>query len=282
MATLNADGVLQSEDPVADPEQLPVETLEASAVSEEGAESLEVIAEQTDQAVDNEALQEPAIVDTRVNVVSPEGEEQLLASEIAAAQALINEVSVPAVAGSSNVVAQTSQDAPPEATNAAQSAIEPAPQSQARSRNISQPPVASQTVVATQPATNVPPQNSAQTERERIRAIKARELARIKAITDDCVIGGKIHREAAVGNLAYVKNCMSVGVNPDLTQSNRWTVLHIAARNGHLNMAKLLVAQGAQINAKAADGSTPLDMAIASRHQSLQRFLASRGGVRSN
>lgn len=282
IATLNADGVLQSEDPVADPEQLPVETLEASAVSEEGAESLEVIAEQTDQAVDNEALQEPAIVDTRVNVVSPEGEEQLLASEIAAAQALINEVSVPAVAGGNNVVAQTSQDAPPEATSAAQSAIEPAPQSQARSRNISPSPVASQTVVTTQPATNIPPQNSAQTERERIRAIKARELARIKAITDDCVIGGKIHREAAVGNLAYVKNCMSVGVNPDLTQSNRWTVLHIAARNGHLNMAKLLVAQGAQINAKAADGSTPLDMAIASRHQSLERFLASRGGVRSN
>lgn len=280
--TLNANGVLQSEDPVADPEQLPVESLGASAVSEEGAESLEVIAEQTDQAVDNEALQEPAIVDTRVNVVSPEGEEQLLASEIAAAQALINEVSVPAVAGGNNVVAQTSQDAPPEATSAAQSAIEPAPQSQARSRNISPSPVASQTVVTTQPATNIPPQNSAQTERERIRAIKARELARIKAITDDCVIGGKIHREAAVGNLAYVKNCMSVGVNPDLTQSNRWTVLHIAARNGHLNMAKLLVAQGAQINAKAADGSTPLDMAIASRHQSLQRFLASRGGVRSN
>lgn len=320
LALSTTNSIPQSEDPVTDPEQLPVESLGSSAVSEEGdttqgstesesvsatdpegsesalnptqvtqnpelvegAESREVIAEQTDQAVDNEALQEPAVVDTRVNVVSPEGEEQLLASEIAAAQALINEVSVPAVVGGGNAVAQTSQNAPLEATNAAEPTVEPPPQPQARSRNTSQPLVASQTVVTTQPAANVPPQNSAQTERERIRAIKARELARIKAITDDCVIGGRIHREAAVGNLAYVKNCMSVGVNPDITQSNRWTVLHIAARNGHLNMAKLLVAQGAQINAKAADGSTPLDMAIASRHQSLERFLASRGGVRSN
>ena len=335
---LNSNAVLQSEDPVADPEQLSVNSLESSVESEasqesgstqssteaflsesadpdevtdsspdgsdleanetqvasgsdlaEGAKANEVVAAENDQAVDNEASQEPTVADTRVNAARPEWEEQLLASEIAAAQALINEVSASAVTGSAesngaNTSPQNGQSTTPVAPAVTPSPVGSVTQSQSRSRNTAQPSVSNQNVNPAQSTsnTNGSAQSSPQTERERIRAIKARELARIKAITDDCVIGGKMHREAAAGNLAYVKNCMSVGVSPDITQSNRWTVLHIAARSGYLNMAKLLVAQGAQVNAKAADGSTPLDMAIAARHPSLERFILSRGGVRSN
>ncbi|WP_022951858.1 ankyrin repeat domain-containing protein [Leucothrix mucor] len=322
---LNSNAVLQSEDPVADPEQLSVNSLESEASQESGStqssteaflsesadpdqvadsspdssgleaqvasgsEANEVVTAENDQAVDNEASQEPTVVDTRVNAARPEWEEQLLASEIAAAQALINEVSAPAVTGSAesngaNTSPQNTQSTTPVAPAVTPSPVGATTQSQSRSRNTAQSSVSNQAVTTAQSTsnTNASAQSSPQTERERIRAIKARELARIKAITDDCVIGGKMHREAAVGNLAYVKNCMSVGVSPDITQSNRWTVLHIAARSGYLNMAKLLVAQGAQVNAKAADGSTPLDMAIAARHPSLERFILSRGGVRSN
>ncbi|MGB1309594.1 MAG: ankyrin repeat domain-containing protein [Leucothrix sp.] len=118
-----------------------------------------------------------------------------------------------------------------------------------------------------------------QQERARIQAIKAQKMARINSITKDCVTSGKIHRQVAAGNLPYVKNCLSVGVDPNVTQSNRWTLLHLASLGGYLNMAKLLVAKGASINAKAADGKTPLDMAVEQKKERLVRYLRTRGGV---
>jgi len=116
-------------------------------------------------------------------------------------------------------------------------------------------------------------------ERQRLQAFKKKEMARIKAVTDDCTVGGKIHREAAAGNLTFVKSCMAVGVDPNVAQSNRWTLLHIAARSGHLNMSKLLIAKGARVNAKAADGQTALDMAIAQKKSKVVDYLKTRGGV---
>lgn len=116
-------------------------------------------------------------------------------------------------------------------------------------------------------------------ERARIQAIRAQKTARINSITKDCVTSGKIHRQVIAGNLAYVKNCLSVGVNANLTQSNRWSLLHLASLGGYLNMAKLLLAKGADINAKAADGKTPLDMATDQKKERLVTYLRSRGGV---
>ena len=118
-----------------------------------------------------------------------------------------------------------------------------------------------------------------QKERARLQALKAQKIARISSITKDCVTSGKIHRQVIAGNLPYVKNCLSVGVDPNLTQSNRWTLLHLASLGGYLNMAKLLVAKGATVNAKAADGKTPLDMATEQKQERLVTYLRSRGGV---
>ena len=116
-------------------------------------------------------------------------------------------------------------------------------------------------------------------ERQRIRIFKEKELARIETVTNDCVVGGKVHREAASGNLAFVKSCMAVGVDPNLTNGNRWTLLHIAARSGYLNMSKLLVAKGVRINAKSAGGLTALDMASDQRQSKMVSYLKTRGGV---
>lgn len=251
-------------------------------------ETISAVGTEGDQSLDNESAPEaPRVVDTRFNAVSPQGEEQLLASEIAAAQALLNETNTPPAstvtsaddfgAASDTNLPNPTTEVVPEVTSQPAAVVQPP----ARSRNSSPPSSIATVQTPVAQSRPVVAQAAPQTERERIRAVKARELARIKSITDDCVIGGKMHREAAAGNLGYVKNCMSVGVSPDITQSNRWTMLHIAARSGHLNMAKLLVAQGAQVNAKAADGSTPLDMAVAARHPSLERFILSRGGVRA-
>lgn len=122
---------------------------------------------------------------------------------------------------------------------------------------------------------------TALTERQRIRAFKEKELARIKAVTSGCVTGGKVHREAAAGNLSFVKSCMAVGVDPNLAQSDGWTLLHIASRSGHLNMSKLLIAKGARVNAKSAEGLTALDMAITQRQSKVVNYLKRRGGLTS-
>ena len=116
-----------------------------------------------------------------------------------------------------------------------------------------------------------------QEKRKKLQVLKQQKIARIKSITDDCTIGGKILKQASLGNLAYVKNCLSVGVSANLTQGNGWSLLHVAARGGSLNLCKLLLAKGAVVNAKAPNGQTALDMAIALRKDRVAAYLITRG-----
>ena len=50
-----------------------------------------------------------------------------------------------------------------------------------------------------------------------------------------------------------------MGVNAK--SERRRTPLHSAAREGHKEVIELLIAKGADVNAKDDDGATPLDMA---------------------
>jgi hypothetical protein len=118
-----------------------------------------------------------------------------------------------------------------------------------------------------------------QQERKKLQAIKAEKIARISSVTKDCTTNGKIHRQVEKGNLAYVKNCLSFGIDPNVSQGNQRSLLHLASSGGYLNMAKLLLAKGADINAKAVDGKTPLDMANEKNQERLVNYLRSRGGV---
>ena len=44
------------------------------------------------------------------------------------------------------------------------------------------------------------------------------------------------------------------------------TPLHFASAKGHKEIAELLIAEGAEVNAKDEDGKTPLDYAIGRKH----------------
>ena len=56
-----------------------------------------------------------------------------------------------------------------------------------------------------------------------------------------------------------------------------WTPLHKAATFGNLPIAKLLIGEGANVNAKTEDGETPLDYAYAAfavrRDPAMVKFL---------
>ena len=263
----------------------------------------------TDQA--SAANSETGIVDansTTDNTViesSGSAEEKLLAQErlnreLLAAQALVRSREAQARSAAARVAAEKANAARnAEAEKTAQSPANSVPTPGADEVEVEEPvnqPIAvgrqarvNQTIGEVDPSqsaveeTEPSPvvQKPQLSERERIRSFKQKELARIKAVTDDCTVGGKIHREAAAGNLSFVKACMAVGVDPNLAQSNRWTLLHIAARSGHLNMSKLLLAKGAKVNAKSSDGQTPLDMAIAQRKTKVVNYLKTRGGVKT-
>ncbi|MHB0945986.1 MAG: ankyrin repeat domain-containing protein [Sedimentisphaerales bacterium] len=60
------------------------------------------------------------------------------------------------------------------------------------------------------------------------------------------------------------------------TNLNR-TPLHLAAMNGHREMAEMLLSKGSDINAKDSDGNTPLHFAAAGGHLDLCGFLLEKG-----
>jgi cytohesin len=54
--------------------------------------------------------------------------------------------------------------------------------------------------------------------------------------------------------------------------------LHKAAENGQKEIAELLIAEGADMNAKDDYGNTPLDRAIAIEHSETSDLLRKHGG----
>ncbi|MFQ5937143.1 MAG: ankyrin repeat domain-containing protein [Acidiferrobacterales bacterium] len=57
------------------------------------------------------------------------------------------------------------------------------------------------------------------------------------------------------------------------------TPLHWAATGGHRTSAELLIAEGANVNAKSADGTTPLAVARLLRHQEIVNVLQRHGAL---
>lgn len=56
-----------------------------------------------------------------------------------------------------------------------------------------------------------------------------------------------------------------------------YTLLHVAALNGHVPLLKLLISGGSEINARSNDGSTPLHLAVSRGHLQCVRFLVRQG-----
>jgi len=97
------------------------------------------------------------------------------------------------------------------------------------------------------------------------------------------VIGGEIHEAARAGDLPRVRALLAV--EPELAKrhdaKHPQTPLHLAAAQGNVPLAELLLLHGADINAvDLTTGCTPLHLAAHHGHRQMIRFLLSRGASR--
>jgi len=95
------------------------------------------------------------------------------------------------------------------------------------------------------------------------------------------VPAGEIHAAVAAGDLARVEALLaadrSLASAPDPANQFQEQPLHIAARTGRVDLARLLVAAGAAVDAGDSDQSTPLDVAALNRQPAMVSYLLSAG-----
>ena len=90
--------------------------------------------------------------------------------------------------------------------------------------------------------------------------------------------GRSIHRAAMNGNIEAVKQHLDAGTDVNAKDVIKRTPLHYAAFYGHKVVAELLIAEGADVNAKnGLSGETPLHHAAYGGHKEIVELLIANG-----
>ena len=91
-------------------------------------------------------------------------------------------------------------------------------------------------------------------------------------------------KAAEDGNIEAVKQHLADGA--EVNAAIKWTPLHYAAGEGHKGIAELLIAKGANVNAKIVSGlfqgQTPLDVAEEAEHTEIADLLRKNGAKTSD
>ncbi|MBI4559347.1 MAG: ankyrin repeat domain-containing protein [Candidatus Hydrogenedentes bacterium] len=122
-----------------------------------------------------------------------------------------------------------------------------------------------------------------QTAVEKVRRITVRVLALTVVGIAVCIAllyGGvaSFHAAARDGDSAAAKKWLAVGFSPNLRHPRTLdTPLIEAARHGHLDMVKLLVEKGANVNLQGEAWYAPLHCAAAAGHIEVMKFLLDHG-----
>ncbi|XRM48116.1 hypothetical protein ABZX51_011056 [Aspergillus tubingensis] len=78
------------------------------------------------------------------------------------------------------------------------------------------------------------------------------------------------------GDLKRVKTLINRRANVNASDRWRWTALHMAAYGGYNEIAKELIAAGADLTARTVDGETPLRLAETNRHVDVAATIQNR------
>jgi ankyrin repeat protein len=85
---------------------------------------------------------------------------------------------------------------------------------------------------------------------------------------------------SSLGNLARVEEVLRSEPEVNVTDEGGYSAVHAAAENGHIEVLKLLIARGANLN-PFVDGLTPLDLAITSGRSEVIALLTQHGATKS-
>ena len=89
-----------------------------------------------------------------------------------------------------------------------------------------------------------------------------------------------LHSAAAAREVAIARLLIAHGANVNAKQTESgFTPLHESAANGDKEFARLLLENGADINAKMKDGKTPLAYAVSRNQSEIAAFLRERGAA---
>ncbi len=90
-----------------------------------------------------------------------------------------------------------------------------------------------------------------------------------------------IHLSADNGNIEAVKQHLAAGTDVNVKDADMggWTPLHYAAAQGHKEIAKLLIAEGANLNATDYIGTRPLHMAAYMKSDVAELLIANGADV---
>jgi outer membrane protein assembly factor BamB len=92
--------------------------------------------------------------------------------------------------------------------------------------------------------------------------------------------GEALHEAARRGDLARVRSLLDSGVKPDSEGRHGFTALMVAAGEGHVEVARLLVARGADVNARERFfGQTVMANAVRGKSPALVRWLLEKGST---
>jgi ankyrin repeat protein len=104
--------------------------------------------------------------------------------------------------------------------------------------------------------------------------------AEVNAASRESMQVTPLHSAVAAGQLDIARVLLAHGAHVNARNgAGGFTPLHEAAASGHLEFAKLLLAHKADLNAKTKDGKTPLAFALSRRQSEMATFLRERGAT---
>lgn len=112
----------------------------------------------------------------------------------------------------------------------------------------------------------------------------------VALVWSNIAFGGEIHDAAKAGDLKKVKALLKdnpdlvfskdpnpTGFNRDTMLGHDWTPLHVAAAYGHRDVAELLLANKADVDARDNAGTTPLEWAAVEGYKAVAALLLAKG-----
>jgi uncharacterized protein len=106
------------------------------------------------------------------------------------------------------------------------------------------------------------------------------DLPYIAAQTDPA-LAAEVDRKSAEFKLANTTRCLAEGADVTVADDEGFTPLHFAASGDNVDVVRLLLDAGAEVNAQSNAGDTPIYNAIRNTTPaagSIQRLLRERGG----